>query len=75
VGEVGTDPGKLPIAYTTKSLIDAAVHTDCVHAIEDTAKLCADLGHEVEEAVPDLFLDPPGKRFSGPVFRRMRVNG
>jgi amidase len=56
--EVGADPGKLRVAYTTKSLIDSTVDTDCVRAIEDTVKLCADLGHHVEESVPDLFVDP-----------------
>lgn len=56
--EVGTDPEKLRIAYTTQSLIDAPVHSACIRGIEDTAKLCADLGHEVEEAGPDLFLEP-----------------
>ncbi len=56
--EVGTDPGKLRIAFTTQSLIDTPVHDDCIRAIEDTARLCAELGHEVEEAVPDLLVDP-----------------
>jgi amidase len=56
--EVGKEPGKLRIAYTTKALIDAPVHTACVRAIEDTAKLCADLGHEVEESAPLIFVEP-----------------
>jgi amidase len=56
--EVGTDPGKLRIAFTTRALIDAPVHTDCIRAIEDTAKLCADLGHRVEESAPNIFVEP-----------------
>jgi amidase len=48
--EVETDPGKLRIAYTTKSGTGAPVHDDCVSAVKKTAKLCSDLGHMVEEA-------------------------
>lgn len=56
--EVGADPGKLRIAYTTQAFTGASVHTDCIRAIEETAKLCADLGHEVEEAAPNILVDP-----------------
>lgn len=56
--EVGQDPGKLHIAYTTKPINDAPVHADCIRAVENTAKLCADLGHEVEEAAPAIFVEP-----------------
>jgi amidase len=47
--EVGADPGRLKIAFTTQAGTDVAVHADCVQAVEDAAKLCAELGHEVEE--------------------------
>ena len=47
--EVGADPGRLRIAFTTKAVTDVTVHADCVQAVEDAAKLCADLGHEIEE--------------------------
>ncbi|MBE9544163.1 MAG: amidase [Proteobacteria bacterium] len=47
--EVGADPGRLKIAFTTKAVTDVTVHADCVQAVEDAAKLCADLGHVVEE--------------------------
>src|SRR3712207_8243845 len=36
---------------------DLAVHAKCQHAVEDAAKLCADLGHDVVEAAPSV---PPG---------------
>ena len=47
--EVGADPGRLRIAFTTKAVTGVAVHADCVQAVEDAAKLCADLGHAIEE--------------------------
>jgi len=51
--EVGADPGKLRIAVTTSSPIDAPVDPTCTTAAEDAAGLLADLGHSVEEATPD----------------------
>jgi amidase len=52
--EVGADPGKLRIAYTATAATGAPTHSDCVAAVQDAAKLCSDLGHEVEEASPQL---------------------
>lgn len=52
--EVSADPGKLRIAFTTTALTGAPVHADCVAAVMDSAKLCEELGHEVEEAAPQL---------------------
>ncbi len=46
--EVGADPGRLRIAYTVRAQ-DTEVHPDCVRAVEEAARLCAELGHEVEE--------------------------
>ena len=59
--EVGADPGRLRIAYTAQAQ-GAEVHEDCVKAVEDAAKLCAELGHEVEEKMLDVdveALTPP----------------
>jgi len=50
--EVGAEPGRLRIGFTVRSPIGAPVHPDCVAAVHDAAALCADLGHEVEEAAP-----------------------
>jgi amidase len=52
--EVGTDPGKLRIAFTSKPATGVTIHQDCVKAVEDAAALCTDLGHEVFEAAPDV---------------------
>jgi Asp-tRNA(Asn)/Glu-tRNA(Gln) amidotransferase A subunit family amidase len=42
--------GKLRIAYTTQAFNEGMTHLDCVSAVEEVAKLCAKLGHQVEEA-------------------------
>jgi amidase len=54
--EIRTPPGRLRIAFSTKSPGGALLHPDCVAAVESTAKLCADLGHIVEPAAPPLDL-------------------
>ncbi|MCS6798048.1 MAG: amidase family protein [Myxococcota bacterium] len=51
-------PGRLRIAWTERPFLPATVHPDCVAAVEDAARLCADLGHEVEPAAPPI--DPEG---------------
>jgi len=52
--EVGTDPGKLRIAFTSKPFLPSVVHKDCVKGLEATVKLCQDLSHEVVEAAPQI---------------------
>jgi len=52
--EVGADPGRLRIAFTTEAFTGGAVHADCVSAVREAAALCADLGHEVVEASPAI---------------------
>ncbi len=53
--EVGADPGRLRIAYTTGPILDRRpLDADCVHAVEDAAALCDELGHDVTEARPEL---------------------
>jgi amidase len=47
-------PKKLRIAFSTKKLDGRPLHADCVAAVKRAAKICADLGHEVEEASPTL---------------------
>ena len=47
--EVGRDPGRLRIAWWSRTLDDQPLHPECAEAAESAAKLCADLGHEVEE--------------------------
>lgn len=48
--EVGADPGRLRIAFSTQTLTGGAIHEDCLAAVDDAVSLCRDLGHEVVEA-------------------------
>ncbi len=50
--EVGADPGKLRIAFATRSSLGVESHPDCVSAVRDVARLCEQLGHEVVEDAP-----------------------
>ncbi|UCD57237.1 MAG: amidase [Candidatus Hydrogenedentota bacterium] len=52
--EVGADPGQLRIAFTAEAATGVNVHEDCVNAVHEAAKLCAELGHEVTEASPEV---------------------
>ena len=51
--EVGADPGKLRIGWTVKPPIDVPVHPEWAAAVEDAARLCEELGHQVEPHDPD----------------------
>ncbi len=52
LAEVSAAPGRLRIAYTTRALIKADVHPECVRAVEDAAALLRELGHQVVEEHP-----------------------
>jgi amidase len=52
--EVTREPGRLKIAFTTKSPIGTAVHPEAVQAVTDAARLLESLGHHVEEAEPAI---------------------
>jgi amidase len=47
-------PRKLRIALMLKDHRGAKLHPECLAAVQNAAKLCANLGHIVEEADPDL---------------------
>jgi amidase len=54
LSEIGTDPGRLRIAYSATPLLGSSVHEDCVEGLEATAQLCKDLGHDLIEAAPQI---------------------
>lgn len=59
--EVGAEPGRLRIALSMDTPSDVTPHADCKAAVEDTAALLAELGHDVEEAKPDIDHDAVGQ--------------
>ncbi len=52
--EVGKSPGRLRIAFNSKSPIGTSVHPECIRTVEHTARTLEKLGHHVEEAAPDV---------------------
>jgi amidase len=52
--EVGRDPGRLRIAFTTRSPIDTEVDPEAVAAVDAAARLLESLGHDVTEGEPDI---------------------
>ena len=62
--EVGADPGKLKIAFTTAAAGDGKIHEDCIKAVQEAVQLCQDLGHHVEEAAPEIDRDQVTQAFS-----------
>ena len=52
--EVGRDPGKLRIAFTSKPLLGDHVHDDCKAALQDAVTLLASLGHDLVESEPPV---------------------
>jgi amidase/6-aminohexanoate-cyclic-dimer hydrolase len=52
--EVGTDPGRLRIAVCTEPWNGQPVDGECKEAVGGAAKLCASLGHIVDEARPEI---------------------
>jgi amidase len=52
--EVGKDPGRLRMAWSTQAPYGAMTHPDCVAAVHRAIALCETLGHDVEEKTPPL---------------------
>ena len=52
--EVGCDPGRLKIAFTTQSPLGTKVHPECITAVKESARLLESLGHQIEEDQPRL---------------------
>jgi Asp-tRNA(Asn)/Glu-tRNA(Gln) amidotransferase A subunit family amidase len=52
--EVQAQPGSLRIAWTAAAPNGAKIHPDCLRVLAETAKLCGDLGHRVDERDPQV---------------------
>ena len=55
--EIALPPARLRIAVSKRTFAGEPVHADCAQAVDVAAKLCADLGHEIVEAAPDVGID------------------
>ena len=55
--EVGADPGRLSIAFSTAAPNGVPVHPEIVQAVTETARLSESLGHRVDEAAPEFDMD------------------
>lgn len=55
--EVGADPGRLRIAFSTVPVTQTPVHPECREAAINAARQLAALGHHVEEASPQVSAD------------------
>ena len=51
---IATAPRRLRIAYSTLSFTGDPVHRDCRAAVEHTVSLCAQAGHDMVEADPNV---------------------
>jgi Asp-tRNA(Asn)/Glu-tRNA(Gln) amidotransferase A subunit family amidase len=58
LSEVAAEPGRLRIALQTTTWNASPTHPTCVAAAEDAAKLCASLGHHVEETRFEIDVEP-----------------
>ena len=52
--EAGAHPDWLKIAWTTAAPNGAKIDPECLRVLAETVKLCADLGHHVEERDPEI---------------------
>lgn len=52
--EVEKGPGRLRIAFNVVSPLGTQVHSECIQAVNNAAGLLEDLGHHIEEAMPEI---------------------
>jgi amidase len=55
--EVSRDPGRLRLATWSQNIRGGAIDSECREAVEKTAALLVDLGHDVEQAAPPIDAD------------------
>ncbi len=58
LAEAGMPPGRLRVAVTRRSLFGRYTDRECAEAVERAARLLTDLGHDVDEAHPDIAREP-----------------
>ena len=52
--ETDIPPGRLRIGFSTASPLGTPVHQSCIDAVHGAARLLESLGHQVEEAAPEV---------------------
>jgi len=62
--EIGKDPGRLRVAYWSKTLRGQTIDEDCQKALLDSVKLCSELGHDLIEMSPKLDGRQLGRAFT-----------
>ena len=72
--EVSKKPGRLKIAFSTKSMLGKKVHEDCVKGVAETVKLLRDLGHELMEDAPAIHGEEYSLHFLTIIAAQMRVD-
>jgi Asp-tRNA(Asn)/Glu-tRNA(Gln) amidotransferase A subunit family amidase len=71
--EVGTSPGRLRIALQRSAWNGTEVHPECVAAAESAARLCEELGHEVEETELAIDAEALGSAARVIIFANLRA--
>lgn len=61
--EVGRDPERLLIAWTTEPMLGSDVHPDCRKAVEEAVALLTELGHDLVETAPGIDAAAFGRSF------------
>jgi amidase len=74
LNEIEQSPGRLRIAFNTQSPIGTEVHPECIQAVEHTVGLMEELGHEVDEAHPDINGQALAKSFFTLYFGEVAAN-
>jgi amidase/6-aminohexanoate-cyclic-dimer hydrolase len=72
--EVGRPAGRLRIGFQSRAFIDVETHPDCVAAVEEASRLCAELGHEVEEASLSIDVETFRQATGAIIAANLRVN-
>ncbi len=55
--EVDREPGRLRIACWNRDLRGGRIDAECAGAVDDVARLCTELGHDVDERKPEFDQD------------------
>jgi len=72
--ELQRNPGKLKIAFSTKSPVGTPVHAEYIDAVHKTASLLESMGHYVEEIEPEIDGEEMAKSYLTMYFGEVNVS-